>query len=655
MVEVPYVPSPEEIAEEKLEPILPQLHELLVETVDERAIRTDLRELLLQELSDDLSYSYWHLLGPIYAERQYEPVFVADSVLTPEGSVLLERLSDSHAHGLLPRDYLVDSARRRATRLLRAREVIDGFAVLELGTSERERLISAIAEHSALLEQEDAAFRESVREVLFPSDPELEPALPRVWSGYEARLRAQNTLERDAVLLELDLADGFLRYASDMRYGNPIWFEEDTREDEALLAAAQDFALSEAFRSGTGTGFESVADALPPHHQQYVRLVEAHRRYRVLAAAGGWPEVEDVDVRVGRSYDMIPALRQRLSLEGYFTGDLESREYSEDLRDAVQHYQVTHQFRENGRLSGPVVDSINTSALHRARQIAVSLQRWRESTIGDDEYYIFTNVNDFHTEVWRNGDRDMRIRTIVGSTQRVTRGGELVYARATPSLNRSLRYIVFNPYWNVPQNIMRNEYDPLLEEDPKWYQHNGFEIMGDSESSRWVRQLPGPGNALGEVKFLFPNPHDVYMHDTPNRRLFERTVRAFSHGCMRLENPLDLAEYIVANDRGWDRERMDEQRASGEEEWLTLRSPIPVHVEYYVVRVDDEGFTNFLADLYRYDRPLLDERERREREEALFQAEDGLLSSLARARAAASEPPQDADSSQDPEAQAAQR
>jgi murein L,D-transpeptidase YcbB/YkuD len=314
-----------------------------------------------------------------------------------------------------------------------------------------------------------------------------------------------------------------------------------------------------------------------------------------------------VDIRAGREYEIIPALRRRLAAEGYFDGDLESIEYDRPIRDAVERYQVTHQYRDNGRLTEPMVDSLNTPAADRVGQIAVSLQRWRESMVGNDAYYLFVNVPDYHTEVWREGRREMRFRTIVGSTQHFTRRetGEVVYRRATPFLDRTMRYIVFNPYWNVPQSIMLNEYDPNLEENPLWYEKNGYEVMYNENGTRWVRMLPGPGNALGEVKFLFPNEHAVYMHDTPNRALFERTNRAFSHGCMRIEDPMALAEYLLGQDRGWDRDRVDRAREDGTEQWVTLRSPVAVHVEYYVVRVDDDGNANFLSDLYRRDQPLL--------------------------------------------------
>jgi murein L,D-transpeptidase YcbB/YkuD len=303
-------------------------------------------------------------------------------------------------------------------------------------------------------------------------------------------------------------------------------------------------------------------------------------------------------------------------------------------------YQRTHQFDEDGELTESLVRSLNVSAYRRAQQIAVTLQRWRESGIGNDSFFFFVNIPDFHVEVWRDGNREMRFRSIVGSMDTridpVTR--QSTFYRATPEVHRSMRYIVFNPYWNVPEDIMIHEYDPLLEEDPLWYENNGYEVMYEPDGSRWVRQLPGPENALGVVKFLFPNPYDVYMHDTPLKRLFREPFRAFSHGCIRIQNPLDLAEYLLSIDRGWSRDRMEQEMASGPDIWITLRHPIPVNVEYYVVRVDDEGYANFLSDMYRRDQPRMEAFLNSEMNMLIGNAREDLQNSVETARRCLLEP-----------------
>lgn len=557
----------------------------------------------------DFDGLYHELLMVLYSQRGYEPVFVVDSELTDEGEEAYEILSNAWRHAMRPSHYGI----RLADGIIDASEeaivLWEEFETTSLTTEERENLVDWLVERPELLEQEDSGLiqRALFEEAVVSNGDSL---VPRVNLVYQDLLDAALVLEQGAVELELVLAAGVLRYAYDMRYFNSFWFDEETAEDEDLLAQAQEEALLAVFAAGVADGFESVLEALQPPADQYGRLLEAYQRYIEIVENGGWPEIENVDIRSGRSYDVVVDLRRRLSIEGYFDGDLTDREYTLDLVDAVIAYQIAHQFRDSGRLSEGVVDSLNTPADQRMRQIALSLQRWRESGITDDETFFFVNVPDFHTEVWRDGERDMRIRTIVGSTQRVTsrETGITRYARATPEVHRTLRYVVFNPYWNVPPNIMMNEYDPNLDDNPFWYEENGFEVMYSENGTRWVRQVPGPGNALGVVKFLFPNPHDVYLHDTPSRHLFDRPMRAFSHGCMRIQNPMDLAYYLLEHDRGWEPERIDtEYRAEGTERWVTLRNPIPVHVEYYVVRVDDTGYTHFFSDLYRRDEPRLEQ------------------------------------------------
>lgn len=606
------LPSPRQVAADQVEALDQLLSSRLEGELNARTADATLRAGLASAgESFSLEARYAELLPTLYESRDDQSAFVdAEGGLTQRGQLLREALADSWVHALRPADYGIPEIDRLLESTAGLGEVVDGFGTAALQPEERSWLVAYLSQRPDLLELGPEAVVEHLLQGLLQEPAGEETSSAGFPTRYRDFLSAASARQQNAVELEIRLAAGFLRYAYDMRYFNPRWFPAEVREDEAALEAAVTQALTDAFDSALGEeGIAAVLERLPPHHQQYGRLLEAHRRYRQIVAEGGWPtDLRDRELRLGRDYDMVPRLRRRLHIEGYFDGDLESREFDRAVRDALQVYQRTHQFRDNGRLSEAVVDSLNTPALYRAQQIAVALQRWRESRIGNDEYYVFVNIPDFHVEVWRMGNRDLRHRIIVGSTQRLRResDGQLVFPRATPELSRPMRYVVFNPYWNVPPNIMINEYDPNLRENPLWYEENGYEVLYNEYGQRWVRQLPGPENALGEVKFLFPNDYDVYLHDTPMRHLFERTQRTFSHGCMRVENPMLLAEYILGNDRGWDRERIDEERASGEETWVSLRHPIPVHVEFYVVRVDDDGHANFLSDLYLRDQPRME-------------------------------------------------
>jgi murein L,D-transpeptidase YcbB/YkuD len=311
----------------------------------------------------------------------------------------------------------------------------------------------------------------------------------------------------------------------------------------------------------------------------------------------------------GSSSEHIPTVKERLRIEGYFDGD-DSKTFTNELRRALLTYQRTHQLWENGWLTPQTMRSLNDTATERWNQIRLTLERWRESRVGPDTHYVHVNIPDFHASVWRDGERDMYFKIVVGSTSKErTDDGELIYKHATPRFSDRLDYIVFNPYWNVPESIREKELEPKFEEKPEHFEEKHYEYFTDRNGHRFLRQKPGPHNALGKVKFLFPNRYNVYMHDTPDKHLFKHPFRAYSHGCVRIQDPMKFAHYLLDLDGRWKdekrQEKLDEWYAKEGETWVNLRHELPVHIEYFVVRVDDNGHANFLADLYRLDRPRM--------------------------------------------------
>ncbi|MBU6159861.1 MAG: L,D-transpeptidase family protein, partial [Myxococcales bacterium] len=283
--------------------------------------------------------------------------------------------------------------------------------------------------------------------------------------------------------------------------------------------------------------------------------------------------------------------------------------FDQALKDAVELYERTHQMEVDGETDRTFWASLNIPADERLAQIELTMQRWRESRIGEDPYYILVNIPDFHAEVWRNGVRDMRFRIVVGNTQRVCdpRTERMRYANATPLQSAYMTHIVLNPYWNVPRRILEEELIPNLLEDGNYFEENGIEQSEDGT----VRLRPGPSNPLGRVKFIFPNPHATYLHDTNRRNYFQFPVRAFSHGCMRVHEPENLMEYLLTQDGQYNERDIERSFERGREDGRSLTTPVPVHVEYYVVRIDDEGYVNFNSDIYKYDRDRLRPEEAR--------------------------------------------
>jgi murein L,D-transpeptidase YcbB/YkuD len=261
-----------------------------------------------------------------------------------------------------------------------------------------------------------------------------------------------------------------------------------------------------------------------------------------------------------------------------------------------------------GESSRDFWSSLNIGADRRLQQIDLTLQRWRENRIGDDARYLWVNIPDMHAEAWREGQRDLRFRIVVGNTTRQCdpRTRQMAYVNATPVQSATMSYVVLNPTWSVPIRIAREELLPELLENPNYFEEQGFEHIINDNGTEIIRQSPGPNNPLGKVKFMFPNPHNTYMHDTSRPQYFRFPIRAFSHGCMRVSEPDALLEYVLQQDGQWDERQIERIYEGGEETTISLREHIPVHMEYYVVTVDDDGYANFLADIYRLDRDRLD-------------------------------------------------
>ena len=552
-------------------------------------------------------------LAGIYDDRDFAHVFVTGAGLTPraEAVVRAAELSGTHAlnQELYFRDSLVealdDYAQWRAAYLVRPTlEGVEGLqdAVEELLADDAVRGVEDIgaALMSALLEHDD---------------PSSAP-LPQLARAHETRLSLERAYRGQAAILEALIADVFLAYAFDQRHFNLSSMPDSASDEERNGVIAERLRTSfEAMTAATDAeSADEVIRSVEPHYPQYDGLYAERQRYAAIVEAGGWEEIDRIHLERGHEHPRVQDLKERLAIEGYFDGEI-NETFDEALERGVEAYQQTHQMEVTGETSRSFWNSVNIPADYRLAQIELAMGRWRETRIGDDEYYVFVNIPDFHGEVWRDGERQRRFRVVTGNTTRVCneRTGEWEYANATPQLSAMMSYVVMNPYWNVPRRIVEEELLPALLEDELYFEENGFERHTTEDGYEVIRQLPGEANPLGRVKFMFPNPHNVYLHDTSRPQLFRYPIRAFSHGCMRVQDPLELLELLMTNDGQWDERDFTRALESGEETAIRLREAVPVHVEYYVTRVDDEGRANFLADIYRLDRDRLDPPTDRER------------------------------------------
>ncbi|HEX4495657.1 MAG TPA: L,D-transpeptidase family protein [Thermoanaerobaculia bacterium] len=403
----------------------------------------------------------------------------------------------------------------------------------------------------------------------------------------------------DLAELDLRLTDAFLRLATDLRNGavNPQLIAPDCELDipEVDLSAALEKALA------AGRVRPALAE-LAPAHAGYKALKGALAQMRTVAARGGWPTVPDgPPLKPGDRGDRVAALRARLEASGELAPEAPASTtpaprdlFDAPLQAALIRFQDLHGLDPDGHVGKGTLAALDVTVEQRIRQIEVNLDRWRWLPHDLGERYIMVNIAGFTFDLVEAGHPALSMRVVAGKV-----------TNRTPMFTGRMTNIVLNPYWNVPASIAKKEVIPHMERDPGYLEREGLEVTG-SGSSLEVRQKPGPKNALGRVKFLFPNRFDVYLHDTPSRSLFSRTVRSFSHGCIRVEKPIELAEYLLKDDPAWTPKRIAAVIARGKEAWVNIPHPLPVHLVYWTAWVDDAGILQLRDDLYGRDKPLMD-------------------------------------------------
>ena len=336
--------------------------------------------------------------------------------------------------------------------------------------------------------------------------------------------------------------------------------------------------------------------------------------YRTIRADGGWPTIPaGPSLKPGMKDARVPLLRQRLSITGDYIGEnLTGTAYDAELREAVVAYQNRNGQEPDGVLGKASIASLNISVDQRIRQLEINQERWRRMPASLGKRFVLVNMAGFELDVIEGDRTVLEMRVVVGKDY-----------HSTPMFSDMIQTIEINPYWNVPASIANKELAPSYVSGTAKAAAQGFEIVQGGkaqpiDSVNWssfqgkalpfnIRQRPGPANALGEMKFLFPNKYNVYLHDTNARSLFAKTVRAFSHGCVRIQKPRELAEYLLRANGDWPRERIDAAVAGKATVPITLRQPVPVHLAYMTAWVDRQGFIQFRPDIYGRDAELAKE------------------------------------------------
>jgi murein L,D-transpeptidase YcbB/YkuD len=328
----------------------------------------------------------------------------------------------------------------------------------------------------------------------------------------------------------------------------------------------------------------------------YKALKEQLAKYYAIAKNGGWPEIHSIkrSLKKKMSSPQIPIIKKRLEITGDLSGKDSSKIFDDSLEAAIKNFQQRHGYNPTGVIHDSLIREMNIPVAKRIEQILMNMDRMRWMASDSDNNLIVVNIPEFELHVYQGGKKAFDMDVVVGKE-----------GHNTMMFNGDLNQVVFCPYWNVPSSIVEKEILPEMDKHKDYLEKQDMEITGkDDDGLPVIRQKPGDKNALGKVKFLFPNSFNIYFHDTPVKSLFNKDKRAYSHGCIRLKEPEKMAEYVLSNQPEWTPEKINEAMNSGEQKFVKVKDPIPVIVTYYTAWVDDNGQLNFREDIYGHDGDL---------------------------------------------------
>jgi len=455
-----------------------------------------------------------------------------------------------------------------------------------------------------------AVIRATEDDGLDPSDYHLE----QIEYAYNELLAGRLTGATEWATQDLILTDSLIRLGYHQLFGkvnpytlDPNWNFRREMNDVDPATAIQDAIDSPSLAEHLKTLF--------PRGWMYEEFKTGLARYREISASGGWPIIPDgPTLRPGATDDRLPILARRLAI----TGDLENREsfddltvYDEFLLEGVKSFQARHGIDVDGIIGPASLRMLNVPAEMRVKTLEINLERarWVLDDIEDD--FILVNIAGFEAYIVQDKEVVWQTKVQVGSQ-----------FHQSPVFRDEMKYLVLNPTWTVPYSIATKEMLPQIKSDPDYFAKRDFDLKDrngkfidpnsvdwSQVSARnfgyWLVQRPGPGNALGRVKFMFPNDHAVYLHDTPSKYLFSRAERAFSHGCIRVENPFDFAEQLLGKD-GWTQEKFQEILDGGKTQTVMLSRPLPVLLLYWTAVARRDGTVVFYNDVYERDNAISD-------------------------------------------------
>ena len=382
---------------------------------------------------------------------------------------------------------------------------------------------------------------------------------------------------------ELALTEKFVRYAT-------------ADSNKAFLNGSTLFQFIPVKKSATLELADSILHKLNDStvtgaNAPYRLLKEQLAKYYAMAQNGGWQPVTlpAKTISKGTSAPVVASIKKRLQMTGDYNGDT-TQVFTDSLQQAIKSYQQRNGFKPTGVITDSLVAAMNIPVEKRIQQIIVNLNRmvWMPSPI--ESKVIEVNIPEYMLSAYEGNSKAFDMEVIVGKE-----------GANTMMFSGNLNQIVFSPYWNIPPSIVKEEIVPAMKTDPNYLKKHHMEIVSKGDSIPVIRQVPGPENSLGKVKFLFPNSYEIFLHDTPAKNLFEKDKRAFSHGCIRLADAQKMAAYLLQNDKSWTPEKIQKAMNSGKEQFVKLDRPVPVLITYFTAWIDDQGLLNFRDDVYQHD------------------------------------------------------
>lgn len=394
--------------------------------------------------------------------------------------------------------------------------------------------------------------------------------------------------------LQVSAADANIRKTELMltwRYINYVW-------DEYNGASSRQTAL-EHFVPAQKRGLMQMAEAELQQNDapndNYKALKQQLKQYVAIEQKGGWTKVPvaSKNLKKGSIDASVVLLKKRLQATGQIAESDSSTVFNDELVKAVKAAQSSYGLKADGIVTPVLLKELNVSTSKRIEQLLLNLERMRWIPAEPTGELIWVNIPEFKLYV-RDGSKELfNMNVVVGKE-----------GHSTVMFSGNLNQVVFSPYWNLPENIVKKEVLPDIAKNNNYLAENNMEITGEEDGVPVIRQLPGDKNQLGKIKFLFPNSFNIYFHDTPFKELFKQDKRAFSHGCIRLSEPVKLATFLLADKPEWTPEKIDSAMNSKQEHYVRVKNPVPVLIYYYTAWVDEKKVLQFRDDIYGHDKRL---------------------------------------------------